>query len=817
MPLQIQLTLPDLWQQEAVQALKGGADVIVDAPTGAGKTWVFELFAKAAGFGKNGKGQAVFTVPTRALANDKWSEWKAKGWKVGIATGDVAEDVNAPVVVATLETQRERFIQGLGPALLVVDEYQMLADESRGVNYELVLALAPPGTQLLLLSGSVANPGEVADWLRRLGRTVELVRVKERPIPLDEEAVEALPRAPKKVEGFWPTLAERAMIADLGPLLIFAPQRAGAEKIARKIAAAFPEDDPIELPEAQQKMAGKELTRMLRSRVAYHHSGLSYAARAGIIEPLARKGQLRVIVATMGLAAGINFSVRSVLVSDTKYRTGPFEEQLRPDELLQMFGRAGRRGLDDAGYVLAGAKFPRLMDATPRRLHRVNDIEWPTLLRVMDRAAAEGREPFEAARELLGRLFGKQTVKLGLEEDAVEGEAGEGNVFNLGPKRDEMLNAAGAWEAVREIRTAWRPVGECRVRVRVRVRERWIEAVRAPEFVRKLGKGSLCKLRRETGFVYGLESKLARRNGPDFWEPLPWVRKALELGRDVRFSEAEIGSLVAEEIAAKTEGMRAEGVVVRGALIAAQFDLSGIMVEATLDASGAPLIEPPRRTVAVETASGFAGASGRRIDPPRGTAAHAWRALGLVDENGVPTRRGQVVSRFQRGEGLMVAAALEDATYPVEELAWHLANLRAGFRFDDTGGGGSERLAAVSRMLFGMVDHKGYLELGLCPGYGEGAAELLEETLVGKTRPSAAVSEILSGGDIERAQVEWLSLLRHIVHAPDIDWDRWHALKKAAEALLTRFDKITRPHDLPPLPGHILNHAVKLKLWAGAF
>jgi superfamily II DNA/RNA helicase len=817
MGLLINLTIPDLWQQEAVQALKAGADVIVNAPTGAGKTWVFELYAKAGGFGKNGKGQAVFTVPTRALANDKWAEWKASGWKVGIATGDVAENLDAPVVVATLETQRERFIEGRGPALLVVDEYQMLADESRGVNYELVLALAPPETQLLLLSGSVANPRAVADWLGRLGRTVELVQVRERPIPLDEEAIESLPRAPKKIDGFWPVLAARAMMADLGPLLIFAPQRAGAEKIARKIAAAFPEDDPIELPEGQQKTAGKELARMLRSRVAYHHSGLSYATRAGIIEPLARKGQLRVIVATMGLAAGINFSVRSVLVSDTKYRTGPFEEQLRPDELLQMFGRAGRRGLDDAGYVLAGAKFPRLMDASPRRLHRVHDIEWPTLLRVMDHAVAEGREPFEAARELLGRLFGKQTVRLGIEEDAVEGESGEGNVFNLGPKRDEMLNAAGAWEAVGEIRTARRSVGECLVRVR----DRWSAAGRAPEFVKRLGKGSLCKLRREKGFVYGLESKLARRAGTDgveaLWAPLPWVRKALQLGREARFSETEIASLVAEEIVGKSEGMRVEAVVARGALLAVQCDVGGMPVEATLDASGSALIDPPLRTVAVEAESGFTEAGGRRIDPPRGTAAHAWRALGLVDANGVPTLRGQVFSRFQRGEGLMVAAALEDATYPVEELVWHLANLRAGFRFDETGGGGSERLAAVSRMLFGMVDHKGYLELGLCPGYGEGAAELLEETLVGKARPSAAVTEILSGGDIERAQVEWLSLLRHIVHAPDIEWDRWHALKAAAKGVLTRFDKLARPQDLPQLPGHILNHGVKLKLWSGAF
>ena len=148
------------------RALREGKDVVVQAPTGAGKTLIFELWSKQ---GKN-RGQAIYTVPTRALANDKLAEWRARGWDVGIATGDLAENLHAPVLVATLETQKNRLIQGDGPALLVVDEYQMLGDPDRGLNYELALALAPPQTQLLLLSGSVANPQDVVKWLQRLGR-----------------------------------------------------------------------------------------------------------------------------------------------------------------------------------------------------------------------------------------------------------------------------------------------------------------------------------------------------------------------------------------------------------------------------------------------------------------------------------------------------------------------------------------------------------------------------------------------------------------------------------------------------------------------
>src|SRR5688500_7029892 len=177
-----QVVIPDVWQQQAIGALREAKDVVVHAPTGAGKTLIFEAWSNQ---GKN-RGQAIYTVPTRALANDKVAEWRARGWDVGIATGDLAENLGAPVIVATLETQKNRLIQGDGPVLLVIDEYQMLGDPDRGLNYELAIALAPPQTQLLMLSGSVANPQDVVKWLTRLGRQAVLIRHDHRPVPLDE-------------------------------------------------------------------------------------------------------------------------------------------------------------------------------------------------------------------------------------------------------------------------------------------------------------------------------------------------------------------------------------------------------------------------------------------------------------------------------------------------------------------------------------------------------------------------------------------------------------------------------------------------------
>src|SRR5437762_4787027 len=264
LPALNQVTVPDLWQQQAVMALREGNDVVVHAPTGAGKTLIFELWSNQ---GKN-RGQAIYTVPTRALANDKLAEWRARGWDVGIATGDLAENLQAPVLVATLETQKNRLIQGDGPTLLVVDEYQMLGDPDRGLNYELALALAPSKTQLLLLSGSVANPQQVVKWLRRLGREAVLIKHEQRPVPLEEVQANNLNfHVPNEIRGYWPRLVARALAEDLGPILIFAPRRQAAESLAAELVRHLPTPNPLQLGHEQKLLVGEHLAKLDRKSV----------------------------------------------------------------------------------------------------------------------------------------------------------------------------------------------------------------------------------------------------------------------------------------------------------------------------------------------------------------------------------------------------------------------------------------------------------------------------------------------------------------------------------------------------------------------
>ena len=777
--LEINLVVPDLWQQEAVRALRDGKDVVVQAPTGSGKTYIFELLYPSL------KGQAIFTVPTRALANDKLAEWRACGWDVGIATGDLALNLGAKVLVATLETQRARFLRRDGPKLLVVDEYQMIADPVRGVHYELALALAPPETQLLLLSGSVQNPQDVVAWFQRIGRDPVLISHDERPVPLEEIDLRALPESQfVQTKSFWPRMIGKALRAELAPVLVFAPRRNASEEMAQAIASAVTPRDPLPLSAEQEMLAGKRLAKLLRSRVAYHHSGLSYAVRAGLIEPLAKAGQLNVVVATMGLAAGINFSMRSVLITDTRYKAGNFERHVEPDELLQMFGRAGRRGLDEIGYVLMLPDIPRLGDARARKLKRATQVDWPSLISVMRGAAERGEQPFAAAVELSRSLFSTQTVPIGSEHSLATGERPCGLWVDAERARfvrrpiTEMLNSAGEWEP--------KPASAEDVslgQLFVRENDSWVRALTLPRMLDGRGFGNLCKLR-EKG-IYGREIPLATIIGDDAIAPVKWLRKKLSLQS---LTKALLDEKVVPILPEITGGIVAE-IVTRGDTIYARIDFSPVEMSAFLDSRGSALPLVCRQCSELEH---------DLTTTITASPAYAWRQLGLVTEEGTPSRRGLLFSFFQAGEGLAIAVALEDETYPVDDLVFDLANIRAGPRFagEDALLGG--RLGILCQRIYGRADHPGYLEMGVPVQYGSGASEVIRELVSNPSARYRMTNESLRHGDIERALMEWRSLLRHIVGAPALEWERWRVLQKIAAHFIGNTTSPTSV-EFPPL------------------
>lgn len=211
------------------------------------------------------------------------------------------------------------------------------------------------------------------------------------------------------------------------------------------------------------------------------------------------------------------------------------------------------------------------------------------------------------------------------------------------------------------------------------------------------------------------------------------------------------------------------------------------MVGAFPDSFGCGLFNPPSRNADVSgewnfgKLAGFEGGVDSRALP-----AAVWRRLGLIDGRLAVTRRGMVFSFFSKGEGFAVAAALEDSSYDVSDIAFDLANLRAGRRFSmsELKSGASSRMADACRMACLGATVRGYLRAGVPTDFGAGASEIMRELRAGVSAQSLETPS-LGRGDIERARLEWESLMRRVSSAPDIDWDRWLALKRECERLLS--------------------------------
>ncbi|MEZ5302734.1 MAG: hypothetical protein R3F11_19165 [Verrucomicrobiales bacterium] len=355
-----------------------------------------------------------------------------------------------------------------------------------------------------------------------------------------------------------------------------------------------------------------------------------------------------------------------------------------------------------------------------------------------------------------------------------------------------MRDSTGAWVEFRADRVRRAPLSQAMHRGKPANR-----SAKLIESAFSIGRVCRILLNGEGGeggdFHYGREVALARetRRGSGEFMLTHLARRAAGAKKADRFDAAEVEALVAPAMAPHLEGGSGAGIVRRGPLLCLQVDFSGAPIECYADDRGALLADPETREQAAEGTPDLVDPeSGEEFRAQPGTAAFAWRKLDLIGKSGSPTRRGAIFSFFQGGEGLAIAAALEDPTYPPDEIADHLANLRGGHRFDRDGSESeSARLAVCCRSAFGTVDYEGYLELGLPPNFGEGAAEAIADYYLGKKPLPSGIDADFGQGDVERAFSEWVSLLRHLSHAPDFDWDRWRALKLAAGDRLQRFGK----------------------------
>ena len=233
----------------------------------------------------------------------------------------------------------------------------------------------------------------------------------------------------------------------------------------------------------------------------------------------------------------------------------------------------------------------------------------------------------------------------------------------------------------------------------------------------------------------------------------------------------------------------------RGKVLRARLSYENAVVLGWKDARGKVLLNPPMRRVKRVYDSPFRSheePSSRELNNL--SPSEAWYELGLIDQDANPTVRGEIFSFFSRGEGLAIAAAVEDEKYPVEELINDLANLRAGHRF--RGYVSSEsRLAMVCRETYGLRDCRGYLKGGLPEEYGEGATEVLLNRR--QFLNELGTNSDLHSGDIERVEIEWKSLLSLITYAPELNLARWQRLQELAREVVGGNNA---SDDLPELP-----------------
>jgi superfamily II RNA helicase len=481
----------DPFQLEAIDALNQGHSVVVSAPTGSGKTLVGEYAIYRA----LAHGQKVFyTTPLKALSNQKLRDFRAQfgAEKVGLLTGDLSLNREAQIVVMTTEIFRNMLYAEADDhddplenvEAVVLDECHYMNDSQRGTVWEESIIHCPPPIQLVALSATVANAGQLTDWIDRVHGPTQLVLSDFRPVPLafsfcsakglhpllNDEGTGLHPnckvwRAPKGGQRKGPKTAKPpqpeapplgfvvAQMAerDMLPAIYFIFSRRGCDKGVRDLGKAClvnPEEQArikvrldayiAATPEAVRD--GGHADALLRG-IAAHHAGVLPAWKE-LIEELFQQGLIKVVFATETLAAGINMPARTTVISALSKRTERGHRPLMGSEFLQMAGRAGRRGLDTQGYVVTvQSRFEGVREAGQLATSPADPLvsqftpSYGMVLNLLQ------RYDLTKAKELVERSFGRYLATLDLVED-------EARIAELMGQLDRLEDGSGdvPWE-----------------------------------------------------------------------------------------------------------------------------------------------------------------------------------------------------------------------------------------------------------------------------------------------------------------------------------------------------------------------------------
>ncbi len=340
-------------QESAILELFEEKNVILNTPTGSGKS----LVATALHFQALAKGRrSIYTCPIKALVNEKFMALCREFGpdNVGLSTGDASVNRDAPILCCTAEILANIAL-GEGAAAnvqdVVMDEFHYYADRDRGVAWQVPL-LTLPQTRFLLMSATLGDTTFFEEELTRLtGRPTSAVTSTDRPVPLAHEYSE-LPLA---------KTLETLIASGRGPVYVVHFTQLEAAQSAQDFTSinVCTREEKTAIANALEGFKftspyGPEIKKWLRHGIGLHHAGLLPKYRI-LIEQLAQKGLLKVICGTDTLGVGINVPIRTVLFTRLCKYDGQKTGILSARDFHQIGGRAGRKGFDDQGWVVAQA------------------------------------------------------------------------------------------------------------------------------------------------------------------------------------------------------------------------------------------------------------------------------------------------------------------------------------------------------------------------------------------------------------------------------------------------------------------------------
>jgi superfamily II RNA helicase len=340
-------------QEEAILEVFSGHNVVLNTPTGSGKS----LVAMAVCFKALAENKfAFYTAPIKALVAEKFFELCAAlgARNVGMMTGDASVNRDAPIVCCTAEILANVALREGSQAQadwVVMDEFHYYSDRDRGAAWQIPL-LALPQARFLLMSATLGKPEFfVSELTRSTKAPTTLVRSSERPVPLDWEYSEIpLQETIQKL-----TSAGKSPI-----YIVHFSQRAASERAQDLMSLNFTTKEDKQLLKDELKgfrfdsPFGKELSRFLPHGIGVHHAGMLPKYRR-LVERLAQRGVLKIICGTDTLGVGVNVPIRTVLFTQLCKFDGENTTVLSVRDFQQIAGRAGRRGFDTLGSVVVQA------------------------------------------------------------------------------------------------------------------------------------------------------------------------------------------------------------------------------------------------------------------------------------------------------------------------------------------------------------------------------------------------------------------------------------------------------------------------------